>query len=73
LPGVGIERDDPGSIAIVIPPALSAGHEAHFPLVLDGLLQAIDDGKWPAALAARTLAKYALLAEAAAAVSPPSD
>jgi hypothetical protein len=73
LPGVEIEREDPGSIAIVIPPALSAGHEAHFALVLDGLLQAIDDGGWPAAQAARTLAKYALLAEAAAAVSPPSD
>ena len=73
LPGVGIEREEPGSISIVIPPALSAGHEAHFAIVLDGLLQAIDDGGWPAAPAARTLAKYALLAEAAAAVSPPSD
>jgi len=41
--------------------------------VLDRLLQAIDDGGFPAAPAARTLAKYALLAEAAAAVSPPSD
>jgi predicted dehydrogenase len=73
LPGVGIEREDPGSIAIVIPPALSAGHEAHFALVLDELLQAIDDGGWPAAAVARTLAKYALLAEAAAAVSPAPD
>ena len=34
------------------------------------LLRAIDNDRWPAALATRTLAKYALLAEAAAAVSP---
>jgi hypothetical protein len=38
--------------------------------VLDSLVQAIDGGDWPAAQAARTLAKYTLLAEATAAVSP---
>jgi len=73
VPGVRVEREDPGSIAIVVPPGLSAGHEAQFAIVLDGLLQAIDDGAWPAAVASRTLAKYALLAEAAAAVSPPAS
>lgn len=69
LPGVGVEPGIGGSLALVLPPALTAGHEAHFALVLDSLVRAIDDGDWPAALAARTLAKYTLLAEAAA-VSP---
>jgi hypothetical protein len=34
--------------------------------VLDELLTAIDEGRWPADVAERTLAKYTLLAEAAA-------
>jgi predicted dehydrogenase len=70
LPGVGVEPGIGGAVALVLPPALSAGHEEHFALVLDSLVRAIDDGGWPVALAARTLAKYTLLAEAAAAVSP---
>jgi predicted dehydrogenase len=70
LPGVGVEPGIGGRLTLVIPPPLTAGHEAHFSLVLDTLVRAIDDGGWPAALAARTLAKYTLLAEAAAAVSP---
>jgi len=70
LPGVGVEPVIRGSVALVLPPGLAAGHEAHFSLVLDSLVQAIDGGDWPAAQAARTLAKYTLLAEAAAAVSP---
>ena len=70
LPGVRVERDGRGHAVVAVPPALAAGHEAHFALVLDELLRAIDDDRWPAALATRTLAKYALLAEAAAAVSP---
>ena len=61
---IGSERD---AIEIVIPPGLDGGHEAHFALVLDAHLRAIDDGRWPADVAARTLAKYALLADAAAA------
>jgi len=69
LPGVGVEPRTGGSMALVLPPALAAGHEAHFALVLDSLVRAIDDGGWPAALAARTLDKYTLLAEAADAVS----
>jgi predicted dehydrogenase len=70
LPGVGVESGIGGGMALVLPPALAAGHEAHFAIVLDSLVRAIDDGGWPAAPAARTLAKYTLLAEAAAAVSP---
>jgi len=70
LPGVGMEPGVGGAVALVLPPALAAGHEAHFALVLDSLIQAIDGvSAWPAALAARTLGKYTLLAEAAAAVS----
>jgi predicted dehydrogenase len=69
LPGVGVEPGIGDSMTLVLPPALAAGHEAHFALVLDSFVPAVDDGAWPAALAARTLAKYTLLAEAAAAVS----
>jgi hypothetical protein len=65
-----VEAGNGGAVALVIPPTLLSGHEAHFALVLDSLVQAIDDGGWPVALAARTLAKYTLLAEAAATVSP---
>jgi hypothetical protein len=49
-----------------LPPALDGGHETHFTRVLNELLTAIDEGRWPADVAARTLAKYTLLAEAAA-------
>lgn len=51
---------------IDVPPALDVGHEAHFAELLDELLGWIDTGHKPAALATRTLAKYTLLAEAAA-------
>jgi predicted dehydrogenase len=71
LPGVGVEPSIGGAMALVLPPALATGHEAHFALVLDSFVRAIDGvSGWPAALAARTLAKYTLLAEAAAAVAP---
>jgi predicted dehydrogenase len=66
LPGVRVEPRGAADLEIVIPAALDAGHEAQFALVLDRFLQALDDGRWPADVAARTLAKYALLAEAAA-------
>lgn len=69
LPGAGVEPGIGGAVALTLPPALQAGHEAHFALVLDSFVRAIDAGVWPAAQAARTLAKYMLLAEAAAAVS----
>ncbi len=49
---------------------LDPGHESHFTRVRDELLRMIDGGDWPATLAARTLAKYTLLAEAAARTNP---
>ena len=51
---------------MTIPLALDAGHESHFARVLDEFLRTLDEHRWPAALAERTLAKYTLLAEAAA-------
>lgn len=67
FPGVRLETRAGDGAEVVVPAALDGGHEAHFALVLDDFLTAIDAGRWPAALAARTAAKYALLAEAAAA------
>lgn len=49
---------------IVIPAALHTPHEAHFPMVLDDLLDLLDAGDRPAALAARIRARYTLLARA---------
>jgi predicted dehydrogenase len=72
FPGVAVTPRGARSYEIVIPAALDGGHEAHFALVLDEFLRAIDDGRWPAAVAARTLAKYAVLAEAAAATGSPA-
>jgi predicted dehydrogenase len=66
LPGVRVEPRGGAAREVVIPAALDAGHEAQFALVLDRFLQAIDDGRWPADVAQRTLGKYALLAAAAA-------
>jgi predicted dehydrogenase len=56
----------PAGWEIEVPPALDAGHEAHFAELLGELLGWIDAGHRPAAVAERTLAKYTLLAEAAA-------
>lgn len=53
-----------GGWEIRVPPALDAGHERHFPLVLAELLTLVDEGRRPARLAADTLAKYILLAQA---------
>jgi predicted dehydrogenase len=69
FPGVAVASRSAGRPEVTIPAALDGGHETHFSLVLDGFLRAIDDGRWPAAVAQRTLAKYALLAEAAAATA----
>jgi predicted dehydrogenase len=66
FPGVHVQRRDEAS-EIVIPAGLDGGHETHFTLVLDRFLESIDDGRWPVDVAARTLAKYALLADAVAA------
>ena len=68
VPGVGVGPADSGRYEVTIPPALDAGHESHFALALDEFLRLIDKRRWPAAQAERTLAKYTLLAEAAARV-----
>jgi hypothetical protein len=70
FPGVQAKSSDGhGQELITIPPALDAGHESHFPLVLDEFLRYVDEQQWPAATVSRTLAKYSLLAEAAAVVA----
>jgi hypothetical protein len=69
LPGVDVAPAGPGTYEVTVPPALAGGHETHFARVLDEFLRIVDERRWPAALAARTLAKYALLAEAAAKTS----
>jgi predicted dehydrogenase len=68
LPGLGVGRDGQGRHEVTIPAALDTGHESHFARVLDQFLEAVDERRWPAARAERTLAKYMLLAEAAARV-----
>lgn len=65
-PGVKARAVGSASHEIEVPPALDVGHEAHFAELLDELLGWIDTGHRPATLATRTLAKYTLLAEAAA-------
>jgi len=52
-----------------VPPPLDGGHETQFARVLDEFLRIVDERRWPAELAGRTLAKYTLLAEAAAKTS----
>jgi predicted dehydrogenase len=69
LPGVGARPVGPGRFELDLPPA--PGHEAHFAELLDELLGWIDAGRRPDGLAADTLAKYTLLAEAAAAAPHP--
>jgi hypothetical protein len=69
LPGVGVAPAAPDAYEVTVPPSLDGGHETHFPRVLDEFLRIVDDRRWPTALAARTLAKYTLLAEAAARTS----
>ena len=64
LPGVGLVEASPGVYEVTL--AGDGGHETHFARVLDEFLRIVDEHRWPTALAARTLAKYTLLAEAAA-------
>jgi predicted dehydrogenase len=66
LPGLDVASAGPGTYEVTMPSSLDGGHETHFARVLDDFLRVVDDRRWPAALARRTLAKYALLAEAAA-------
>lgn len=68
LPGVGVGPEIDRRYEVTIPDALDTGHESHFPRVLDEFLRTIDERRWPATLAERTLAKYTLLAEAAASI-----
>jgi predicted dehydrogenase len=66
LPGVEVVPGGPETFEVTVPPPLDGGHETHFPRVLDEFLTIVDAHRWPRALAERTLAKYILLAEAAA-------
>jgi len=66
LPGVEVVPGGPETFEVTVPPPLDGGHETHFARVLDEFLTIVDAHRWPRALADRTLAKYTLLAEAAA-------
>ena len=55
-----------GEFEVTVPSPLDGGHEKHVARVLDEFLRIVDAHRWPAALAERRLAEYALLAEAAA-------
>ncbi|MYE00525.1 MAG: hypothetical protein F4Y03_04490 [Alphaproteobacteria bacterium] len=65
MPGLSHRPSSLGRETIV-PAALQTPHEAHFAMVLDGFLDLLDAGIWPAALAARIRARYTLLARARA-------
>ena len=56
---------------IQVPRGFDVGHERHFPLVLAEFLSLVERGLPPARLNADTLAKYTLLARAAAGAPPP--
>jgi hypothetical protein len=72
FPGVRVEPGGGHQQLLAIPAPLDTGHESHFAQVLDEFLRAIDEHRWPAERARRTLDKYALLARAAAQVSLPA-
>jgi len=57
------------ALEVTVPARLDGGHETHFARVLENFLTMVDGQRWPGALAERTLAKYTLLAEAAARTS----
>src|SRR5437867_3130514 len=71
VPGVEVMPAGPETYEVTVPPQLDGGHETHFARVLDEFLRIVDDHRWPTALAERTLAKYTLLAEAAARTGEP--
>jgi predicted dehydrogenase len=68
-PGVSLSADETGW-EIHVPRNLDAGHESHFPLVLAEFLSLVDGKSAPPTLMTDTLAKYVLLAQAAAAAGP---
>ena len=65
FPGLAVSEAGSGW-EISAPRALASGHESHFPLVLADFLALVEGGRWPPGLAADTLAKYTLLAQASA-------
>jgi hypothetical protein len=69
FPGVQVMDGEDDCHEIAIPPGLDGGHETHFPRVLNECVKIIESRVWPAAQAARTLAKYTLLAAAQAQAS----
>jgi predicted dehydrogenase len=71
LPGLSIVPAG-AACEIRVPPSLDVGHEAHFPLMLADFLALVEGGRMPPELASATLAKYTLLAHAAAAARRPS-
>src|SRR5262249_39623134 len=64
-PGLEVVESD-GTYEIRVPRTLDVGHERHFPLMLREFLSMVDNGTQPRELAAATLAKYTLLAQASA-------
>ena len=70
VPGLEVVPAGAQTFEVTVPPGLDGGHEAHFAPVLDEFLTIVDANRWPTALAERTLAKYTLLAEAAARTRP---
>ena len=68
-PGLSLVPAAPGW-EIRVPPALDTGHERHYPLVLAEFLTLVESGRMSPRLAADTLAKYTLLAQAAAGARP---
>jgi predicted dehydrogenase len=70
-PGLALVPAAPGW-EIRVPPALDTGHERHFPLVLAEFLTLVESGRMLPRLAADTLAKYTLLAQAAAGARQPA-
>ena len=66
FPGIEAVPAAPDAFEVIVPPPLDGGHETHFTRVLDEFLTLVDERRWPAERAARTLAKYTLLADAAA-------
>ena len=63
----GLEVVEAGAACeLRVPRELDVGHERHFPLMLGEFLSLVDSGALPRELAAATLEKYTLLAQAAA-------
>jgi predicted dehydrogenase len=64
LPGVDVAPAGADAFEVRLPRSLDGGHETHFARVLDEFLALVDARRRPAAVAARTLTKYTLLADA---------